>query len=169
MAMKLDPYYRNFPSNVHPPRTPFSRSGTADAGHIFLYLTNSHRWSLLLDRSQRRFIIDEAQQIIQIGYNQLWIFEKLFSTRKARRRQPVSKAAFGYTFSQSAREELDRSKWPGKLIAVLREPYDFHTTSRDLLSYHLKVEEAIESAETYTRLKNRRAVVGLMLGDVYWH
>ena len=52
---------------------------------------------------------------------------------------------------------------------VLMEPYNFHNYARYPLSSHLKVEEAIESAETYTRLKNRRAVVARMLADVYWH
>lgn len=167
--MKLDPYYRQFPSNVNPQRTPFSRSGTSDAGHIFLYLTNSHKWSLLLDGLRRSSILDEAHRIISAGYNQLWIFEKLFSTRRARRRQPVDADDMEYKFSHAARKELNRSEWPGKLIVVLREPYGFPTTHGDVLSYHLNAEEAIESAETYTRLKNRRAVAGLMLGDVYWH
>src|SRR5690242_15851649 len=72
-----DPYFRTLPSNVTPERTPFTRSGRNDAGHLFICTTNKwRRWSLLLDKMHRDGIYEEALQYIPRGIFQLWLVEK---------------------------------------------------------------------------------------------
>lgn len=86
---KYDPYYRAFPSNVVPIRTPFTRPGCRDAGHVFLYVMNTQkRWSLLLDETRAVGIYEEARQRIPDGICQLWLVEKRYSTRKPRSPRP---------------------------------------------------------------------------------
>lgn len=69
-------------SQAQPARTPFTRAGTQDAGHLFLYLTNKPvHWSLLLEVQKIDQIYDDAFRLIPMGYSQLWLFEKLYSTR----------------------------------------------------------------------------------------
>jgi hypothetical protein len=167
---KYDPYYRDFPSTVLPARTPFTRPGQYDAGHVFVYLTNTRkRWSLLLDQARKDSIYNEARQRIPRGLSQFWLLEKRYSTHKPRARalrdRPRSNIPPDHT-APPARP--DHSTWPGKLLVVLREPYQYYTQQSDVISYHFEEAKAIAAAETYTRRRNRRAIVGLLLWDEVW-
>ena len=87
-----DPYYRDLPVNVVPARTPFTRPGHYDAGHVFIYLTNKwKRWSLLLDKARTDSIYAEARQYVPSGLSQFWLLEKRYSTDKPRVRPGVSR------------------------------------------------------------------------------
>ena len=58
-------YYRDFPSNVLPARTPFTRPGRGDAGLLFIYVSNRQlRWSLLLAKDRVERIYPEARKQI---------------------------------------------------------------------------------------------------------
>ena len=82
-----DPYYRDFPSNLLPVRTPFTRAGQHDAGQVFIYMTRKWvRWSLLLDHTRMERIYDEARECIPSGFSQFWLLEKRYSTKKPRMR-----------------------------------------------------------------------------------
>ena len=166
---KRDPYYRNFLSNTLPIRTPFSRSGIKDRGHYFIYMTNSRKWTLLLDRHKFEEIGDEAQKLIPMGYNQLWLFKKIYSTKRFPKKQSVGKSIADYSFHNNYPSDLERKYWPNRLYVVLREPYTFSTIDGDVLSYCIKESDAIHEANIYTLQKNRRSVVGLMVWDLQWH
>lgn len=169
MSTKIDPYYRIFPSNTTPSRTPFSRSGYADANHFFIYMTNRKKWSLLLDKARLDQIFAEAQTIIPIGYNQLWLFEKIYSTKKAKIQQTAHGSTPLYESHKDYPADIERCNWPEQLFVVLMEPYLMQSHNSHVLSYHLHEHEAINTANDYTFIKNRRAVVGKMLWDAYWH
>ena len=65
MATPSDYYYRSFPSQVLPTRTPFTRVGRGDAGLLFIYVSNRHqRWSVLLDKERVESIYPEARKQI---------------------------------------------------------------------------------------------------------
>ena len=83
MTQAYDPYYRDFPSNLLPARTPFTRAGQGDAGHVFVYMTRKWiRWSMVLDRTRLDLIHDEARQCIPPGFSQFWLLEKRYSTTR---------------------------------------------------------------------------------------
>lgn len=166
---KIDPYYRNFRSNAIPNRTPFSKSGIEDRGHYFIYMTNSRKWSLLLDSQRFGEIENEVQKKILMGYNQLWLFMKIFSTKRLPKRQLVDGSIVDYTFNREYPSALQRKHWPYRLYVVLREPYTFGTLDGDILTYCTAESDAINAANIYTLQKNRRAVVGLLIWDLQWH
>ena len=165
-----DPYYRDLPSNVVPVRTPFTRSGQHDVGHLFIYLTNKgKRWSLLLNKARVDGLYDEARQYIPRGISQFWLLEKRYSTHKpgvqdvtnrARSRTPVHQ--------QKSSGETDHQAGTSRTLVVLREPEHSSTRQSDILSYHFDEAEAVAAAESYTRRHHRRAVVGLLLWDEAW-
>ncbi len=167
---KYDPYYRDFPSNVVPVRTPFTRPGQHDAGHVFIYMTNKWKqWSLLLDKTCIDGIYNEARQYVPSGFSQFWLLEKRHSTHKLRVLPFGSRAWRNAQLDQSDfPAELDRQVGSGRPLVVLREPARYYTQQGDVLSYHLQEAEAVAAAETYTRRHNHRAVVGLLLWDEMW-
>ena len=167
---KYDPYYRDFPSNVVPVRTPFTRPGRHDAGRVFIYMTNKwKRWSLLLDETRVTDIYGEARQYIASGISQFWLIEKRYSTHKVRDR---SFASHGHKSMPVNRHdspgERDRSVQSGKVLVVLQEPSRSYTPQGDVLSYHFREADAVAAAERYTRRYNHRAIVGLLLWDDMW-
>lgn len=179
MAHAYDPYYRDFPSNLLPAHTPFTRAGQGDAGHVFIYMTRKWRrgvnlssegdtftpcWSLVLDRSRLDLIHAEARQCIPPGFSQLWLLEKRYSTaRPGGRARPVL-----------THPPVDRRGPPPKtileeqLLVVLREPPQRPDGKGDVLSYHLRETEALRAAEAYTRRSRHRAVVAGLLWDELW-
>jgi hypothetical protein len=168
---KYDPYYRGFPSNVVPARTPFTRSGRRDAGHLFIYVTNKRRrWTLLLDKTQMSDIYEEARQRIPGGISQLWLVEKRYSTHKPRSRSFLGNRERGATFS--CHSELPAESSPQtqseQILVVLKEPIPSDRLQGDIISYHLRETDAILAAEAYTRRYNHRTVVGLLLWDQIW-
>ena len=165
-----DPYYRYFPSNVVPVRTPFTRAGRYDAGHLFIYVTNKRRrWSLLLDEKRMQNIYEEAQQNIPGGISQLWLVEKRYSTRK-----PRSRGTGGRERGRSlpnpdeSSTQSDQRVRTEQVLVVLKEPVPSDKLQGDIISYHLNETDAILAAETYTRRYNHRTVVGSLLWDQIW-
>jgi hypothetical protein len=167
---QYDPYYRDLPANVVPARTPFTRPGQSDAGHVFIYLTNKwKRWSLLLDKARTANIYTEARQYVPGGLSQFWFLEKRYSTDKPRVRPLVNHTRRNIPLGpRDFSVELDRGAGPGTLLVVLREPARYYTQQGDVLSYHLQEADAVAAAETYTRRHHRRAIVGLLLWDEMW-
>jgi hypothetical protein len=167
---KYDPYYRDFPSNLVPVRTPFTRSERQDAGQVFIYLTNMwKRWSLLLDKTRANSVYDEARQCVPHGVSQFWLVEKRYSTQRLRA-TPFANRVRRHTPSEQSNSppELDRPGRSGKLLVVLREPARYYSRQGDVLSYHFRETDAIAAAETYTRGHHRRAIVGVLLWDEMW-
>ena len=126
---RYDPYYRNFPSNLLPVRTPFTRAGHHDAGHVFIYMARKWiRWSLLLDHSRIERIYDEARECIPSGFSQFWLLEKCYSTQKPHLRNrssrtvasSQSKASDG--ISGELASEPHSTGLEEKLYVALREP-----------------------------------------------
>lgn len=162
-----DPYYRNFPSNLLPVRTPFTRAGQHDAGQVFIYMTRKWvRWSLLLDHTRLERIYGEARECIPSGFSQFWLLEKRHSTQKPRMRSGSSRPA-GPDRGEGAAESHPTAL-AEKLYVVLREPLQQPDGKGDVLSYHLYEAEAVAAADAYTRQYRRRAVVGLLLWDELW-
>jgi len=167
---QFDPYYRGFPSNVVPVRTPFTRPGRRDAGRLFIYVTNKRRrWSLLLDETRMQDIYEEARQNVPGGISQLWLVEKRYSTPK-----PLSRAMGnrerGAT-SPGLREpaaQINRQTQAEQILVVLKEPIPSDRLQGDIISYHLNETDAILAAEAYTRRYNHRTIVGLLLWDQIW-
>ena len=157
-----DPYYRNFPSTVLPARTPFTRSGRGDAGYVFFYLTHRKpNWSLLLDKSRLEHIYAEAQERIPKDFTQFLLLEKVYSTPKPAQRSALPRPA-------SPAPPAAKPDGSSTLL-VLREPDPMFTEQGDLVSYHLHQGEAIAAADTYARLNQRRAIVGLLVWDERWY
>ncbi|MGE0684307.1 MAG: hypothetical protein AB7P69_25790 [Candidatus Binatia bacterium] len=167
---RYDPYYRDFPSNVVPVRTPFTRPGRHDAGHVFFYVTNKRkRWSLLLDKTQANSIYEEARQYIPGGICQLWLVEKRYSTHKPRSRS-LGNRERRTTFLAHREPSTQASHYTqsDQILVVLKEPIPSDRLQGDILSYHFRETDAIAAAETYTRQHARRAIVGLLLWDTIW-
>ena len=159
-----DPYYRNFPSTALPARTPFTRSGRGDAGYVFFYLTHRKpNWSLLLDKSRLEYIYAEAQERIPKDFTQFLLLEKVYSTPKPHGRPNLPRPA--PPSQPAAKPAPDGSH----TLIVLREPDPIFTEQGDLVSYHLHEGEAIAAADTYTRLNQHRALVGLLVWDERWY
>lgn len=171
---EYDPYYRNFPSNALPVRTPFTRSGRNDAGYVFFYLTHKKpNWSLLLEKSRMEFIYAEADLRIPRDFTQFLLLEKRYSTRtlqsRARRAahpRSITPPAEQETLGSSSDSSVESSS---TTLIVLREPDPILTKQGDIVSYHLQEDEAIVAAEAYTRQNKRRAIVGLLLWDERWY
>jgi hypothetical protein len=165
-----DPYIRLLPSNIMPERTPFTRAGRLDAGHLFIYNTNKwKRWSLLLDKAHKDCIYEEALHFIPRGIFQLWLVEKRYSTHLERGALLDTGPQRNTRANQShqlAPPDLQTSD--GRPLVVLREPARDHTLQGDVLSYHLEETDAIAAAETYTRRHHHRALVGMVLWDEIW-
>lgn len=163
-----DPYYRDLPSSVVPARTPFTRTGQLDAGHLFIYMTHKwKRWSLLLDKSCVDNIYEEARLYIPRGFSQFLLLEKRYSTKTwkvlpfpTQRRTPLGHKTRSTETTPRAEES--------RPLVVLREPVRSDTPQGDVISYHLEEAAAVAAAETYTRQHHRRAIVGLLLWDEMW-
>ncbi len=185
MAHAYDPYYRDFPSNLLPARTPFTRAGQGDAGHIFIYMTRKWmRWSLVLDRTRLNLIHDEARQCIPPGFSQFWLLEKRYSTARLGGRARPSLKHYPLdrfrpppeTGRPGKRNDADPlikksasfALLEEKLLIVLREPRRRPDGKGDVLSYHLREAEARRAAEAYTRRSRCRAVVAGLLWDELW-
>lgn len=167
---QYDPYYRDFPSNLLPVRTPFTRPGRRDAGQVFVYMTRKWvRWSLLLDHTHMDSIYEEARQCIPAGFSQFWLLQKRYSTPKPGAQSRSSALLRRYPYDQF--EPTVESKRPvleEKLTVVLREPLQQPDGRGDVLSYHLREAEAVAAAEAYTRQFRRRAIVARLLWDELW-
>jgi hypothetical protein len=165
-----DPYYRDLPSYLMPVRTPFTRSGQHDAGHLFFYLTNrGKRWSLLLNKERIDGIYPEARQYVPRGISQFWLLEKRYSTSKPNASEPTHRVRnHALRPRQQSSEEIIQQTATGQTLIVLREPEHAHTRQSDILSYHFTEADAVAAAESYTRRHDRRAVVGLLLWDEPW-
>ena len=170
MVQPYDPYYRYFPSNLLPARTPFTRAGQRDAGHVFIYMTRKWiRWSLVLDKTRLNLIHDEARQCIPPGFSQFWLLEKRYSTAKPGGRSRTRASLENYPFDRfTPPVETERPVLEEKLLIVLREPPQQPDGKGDVLSYHLREAEALRAAEAYTRRSQRRAIVALLLWDEFW-
>jgi len=168
---KYDLYYRDFPSNVVPVRTPFTRSGCHDAGHVFIYMTNTwKRWSLLLDGARAESVYHEARQHIPRGISQLWLLEKRYSTRRVRALSSSVQARKNITTAlNNLPTKPGHHLSSGRPLIVLREPVqDDDARQDDVISYHFQETAAITTAETYTRRYHRRAIVGVLIWDEMW-
>lgn len=167
---KYDPYYRGFSSNVIPLRTPFTRPGRHDAGHLFIYVTNKRRrWTLLLDKTQQQDIYEEARLNIPGGISQLWLVEKRYSTSKPRSRALGTRERRATSPSHSEFPvQSSRHTQSEHILVVLKEPFPSDKLQGDIVSYHLQETDAIRAAEAYTRRYNHRAIVGLLLWDTIW-
>ncbi|MBI3245806.1 MAG: hypothetical protein HYZ50_04785 [Deltaproteobacteria bacterium] len=165
-----DPYYRNFPSTLVPVRTPFTRSGRHDAGHVFVYLTSLwKRWSLLLDETCGLGVYDEARQCVPRAISQLWLVEKRYSTQIAREMLATRRARPARASGHSAPPPaVDRGSQSGNVLVVLREPDRSSARQSDIVSYHFEEDNAVAAAEVYTRQQHRRALVGKLLWDELW-
>ncbi len=171
MEQKLyDLYFRTLPSNLTPERTPFTRSGRHDAGHLFIYTTNRwRRWSLLLDKTHRDSIYEEALQHIPRGIFQLWLVEKRYSTQQWRGSSSAGRLQKNVRLDQSdSTSRQDHLTSADRPLVVLREPLRDYAPQGDVLSYHLQEADAIAAAEAYTRRCHRRALVGMVLWDEMW-
>jgi hypothetical protein len=154
---------------AEPLRSPFSRSGEADAGLYFFYVTNRRQWSVMLDATDPGATIGAADRLVPAGYAQLWVFEKVYSTLRARQKLASPGGAGSHVFSTEAYQAIPRLEWPGRLYVVFREPYPFHSARQDVLSYRSDREAAVDDARACTLETNRRAVVGLMRADIFKH
>ena len=166
-----DPYYRDFPLNIVPVRTPFTRPGRHDAGHVFIYMTNKwRRWSVLLDETRINGVYEEARQRIPGGLSQFWLLEKRYSTYKPRSRRPSGNRGRRNAFSDhnDPSVKLGHRIQPSQVLVVFKEPSQSDTRQGDVISYHFREADAIAAAETYTRQHDRRAIVGLLLWDTIW-
>ena len=171
---EYDPYYRNFPSNALPVRTPFTRSGRNDAGYIFFYLTHKKpNWSLLLEKSRMDYIYAEADMRIPRDFTQFLLLEKRYSTqtsqsraRRSGRPRSIPPLPEQQTVASDSGSSANSSS---NTLIVLREPDPVLTKQSDIVSYHLREDEAIAAADTHTRQNNRRALVGLLLWDERWY
>ncbi len=165
-----DPYYRNFPSSIVPARTPFTRSGRADAGHVFIYLTNMwRRWSLLLDETRAHGVYQEARQCVPHGISQFWLLEKRYSTFLSRGTPTAPRVRRQIkTAHNTLSTEANPPGRSGQLLVVLQDPSPTYAEQGDVLSYHFAEAEAIAAAETFTRQHRRRAIVAMLLWDELW-
>lgn len=165
-----DPYYRDLPSYLVPVRTPFTRSGQHDVGHLFFYLTNrGKRWSLLLNKERIDGMYDEARQYVPRGISQFWLLEKRYSTNKPNVQESTNRVRpRAPVLPQKSAEGTDQQTGTGKTLIVLREPEQTHIRQSDIVSYHFVEADAVAAAENYTRRHHRRAVVGLLLWDEPW-
>lgn len=155
-------YYRDFPSNLLPARTPFTRAGRGDAGQLFIYVSNRLlRWSLLLAKDRVEQIYPEARQQIPPGFAHVWLLEKRYSTRRA---DTPGRAPAPATV-QDHRTPVTGL---GGSFVVLAEPSPAPGAQGDVLSYHLQEDAAVAAADGYTRRHRRRAIVGLLVWDDYW-
>lgn len=171
-----DPYYRNFPSNALPARTPFTRSGRNDAGYIFFYLTHKRpNWSLILEKSRMDCIYAEADVHIPRDFTQFLLLEKRYSTQtsSSKARRVGRRRVRTLPQQETANKASDNSSFVtnnfSNTLIVLREPDPILTKHSDIVSYHLEENEAVAAADTYTRLNNRRSLVGLLLWDERWY
>jgi hypothetical protein len=170
---QYDPYYRDFPSNALPARTPFTRSGRNDAGYIFFYLTHKKpNWSLILEKSRMDYIYAEADMRIPRDFTQFLLLEKRYSTQTSQSRARRANHPRGSTPPQQ--EAQNKANDPSaysfsNTLIVLREPDPILTKHSDIVSYHLEEDEAVAAADAYTRQNNRRALVGLLLWDERWY
>jgi len=151
-----------------PLRSPFSKSGYGDAG-FFFYVTNRQQWSVMLEAQDPAATIRAADLHVPCGYAQLWVFEKMYSSQRTRKRIPATADITAYTFSSDAYSTIPRSTWAGNLYVVFKEPYPFRSRTNDVLAYQADEKTAIADADIYTHQTNRRAVVGLMRADIYKH
>ena len=149
-----------------PHRSPFSRSGFQDAGLFFFYVTNRNQWSVMLDSHDPAAAITAADLTVSSGRAQLWVLEKMYSSRRAKTKKSVSPEIATHTFSTDAYNAIPRSEWAGNLYIVLREPYQVRSNTPDSIAYHDDKMAAITDADIYTLHTNRRAVVGLMRADI---
>ena len=161
-----DYYYRDFPSQVLPTRTPFTRVGRGDAGLLFIYISNRRqRWSVLLDKERVEHLYPEARKQIPPGFAHVWLLEKCYSTRPAgfhtRTKHP-------HPLHPPAQGDRTPVTGLGESFILLAEPSPAPGVQGDVLSYHLQEGAAIEAAEEYTKRSRRRAVVGLLVWDDYW-
>ncbi len=171
---RYDPYYRDFPSNALPARTPFTRSGRNDAGYVFFYLTHKKpNWSLLLEKSRMDYIYAEADMRIPRDFTQFLLLEKRYSTPKLQSR--ARRAAHPRSITPPPQQETLGNSSDSSVrsfsntLIVLREPDPILIKQGDIVSYHLQEDEAIAAAEAYTRQNNHRAIVGLLLWDERWY
>ena len=161
-----DYYYRNFPSQVLPARTPFTRVGRGDAGLLFIYVSNRRqRWSVLLDKERVESIYPEARKQIPPGFAHVWLLEKCYSTRPAGFHTRTKHAS---PLHQPASRRPHPGHRTGRVVHSLSRTVSLAGVQGDVLSYHLQEGAAIEAAEAYTRQHHRRAVVGLLVWDDYW-
>ena len=165
-AVQEDFYYRGFPSNLLPARTPFTRAGRADAGSLFIYISNRRRrWSLLLNSGRLEQIYPEARKQVPPGFAHIWLLEKRFSTRPVGRKSRSGVQKSARSVDQSNPTHVTGL---GESFVLLAEPSASPGAQGDVLSYHLQEAGAIMAAEKYTARNRRRAVVGLMVWDDYW-
>lgn len=156
-------YYRDFPSNVLPARTPFTRPGHGDAGQLFIYVSNRLlRWSLLLAKERVEQIYSEARKQIPPGFAHIWLLEKRYSTRQPKTSARPKPFATGHPDTRTPVTGL------GESFVVLAEPSQTPGVQGDVLSYHLRENAAIDAADAYTTRHRRRAIVGLLVWDDYW-
>ena len=109
-----------FSCEVVPKQNPGEKTGICNEGYLFIYMTGSGAWSHLIEQGALDTLIGEAESKIQMGYNQLWVFEKKFCAAPAR-----GDAGSGIHFDEKRREypqELGRHLWPGRLYVVLQDP-----------------------------------------------
>lgn len=148
-----DPYYRNFPSTALPARTPFTHSGRGDAGHVFSYLTHRKpNWSLLLDKSRLEDLRRSPGAHPQ-GFHPV----------------PVARKGVQPRLTPPARRSAQPAPDGSRTLVVLREPDPIFTRQGNLVSHHLHEGEAIAAADTYARLNQCRALIGLVVWDERWY
>jgi len=155
-----------FSCEVVPKQNPGEKTGICNEGYLFIYMTGSGAWSHLIEQGALDTLIGEAESKIQMGYNQLWVFEKKFCAAPAR-----GDAGSGIHFDEKRREypqELGRHLWPGRLYVVLQDP-EGAKRGPMVLTYHTKLGEAVTYAQAQANQLQVRTIVGLMLADETWH
>jgi hypothetical protein len=160
--------YIDFLENFRQPvQSPFESDGKTDSGDCFIYLTNrTQAFSYLFPAEKYSAILGEAYKKIDMGYTQLWIFEKRYAVK------PDS-AAIGNKdfvtetiFNKDYPAEIERKNWANKLYVVLKSP---EFPGENIVSYHTDENSAVESADHYCAINHIPMVVGLMKADLYWH
>ena len=110
------------------------------------------------------YIYAEAEMRIPKDFTQFLLLEKLYSTRR-----PLASASRQRKTAVSPSNAPPQGHDSATTLIVLREPDPILTKQGDIVSYHLQEDEALAAAETYTRLNNRRAIVGALLWDERWY
>lgn len=160
--------YIDFLENFRQPvQSPFEVDGKTDSCDCFIYLTNrTQAFSYLFPAEKYSAIIGEAYKKINMGYTQLWIFEKRYAVKPdgAAIRDKHSSAEININKDYPA--EIERKDWANRLYVVFKSP---EFPGENIVSYHADENSAVETADHYCAIHLLPTLVGMMKADLYWH
>ena len=157
-------YLENF---LQPAQSPFDADGRDNSGDCFIYLTNRKQaFSYLFSAEKYSAILGEAYKKIDMGYTQLWIFEKRYAVKPNSLEIENKHLTAEINLNKKYPAEIERKAWANKLYVVFKSP---EFPGENIVSYHTNETSAIEIANHFCALNQIPAAVGLIIADLYWH